>query len=94
MGYYSDLDVEMKETNSAEEAAERKEKKVRSGYIIDVKYANVRATPSRTGEVIGQLSKNESFSILGEVGDYYKIEYKNYKKAFIAKHLVAEKIFQ
>lgn len=67
-------------------------KRMRTGRVDagKAKYINVRKSPSKNGEAIGQLSKNDTFEIIGESGDYYKIVFQHYKTAYVAKHLVAE----
>lgn len=85
MGYFSEEDVKNKDSYDDTTAPA-----TRSGVIENSKYVNVRDAASRTGTPLGQLAKGEKVAILGESGDYYRIKYKNYPNAYVAKHFVKE----
>ncbi|MCQ2969477.1 MAG: SH3 domain-containing protein [Clostridium sp.] len=52
---------------------------VRSGYVINVEGSNlrVRKSASLSGMVLGYLVNNESVEIIGQEGNWYKINYRN-----------------
>lgn len=85
MGYFSEEDVKNKESYNDTMAPA-----TRSGVIENSRYVNVRDEDSWMGTPLGQLAKGEKVAILGESGDYYRIKYKNYPNAYVAKHLVKE----
>lgn len=86
MGYFSEEDISNQEREARDSSMAPA---TRSGKIIN-KYVNVRKSPSKTGEVLGQLPKDTEVVILGESGDYYQVKYKNYPKAYVASHLIEE----
>lgn len=60
---------------------------VKKGYINADMSVNVRETASTSATVLITLNPNTEVTIIGEEGDFYKIEYKEYK-GYVAKRLV------
>lgn len=87
MGYFSEEDITNKEKESYEDTTAPA---TRSGKVTNSRYVNVRKSASKTGEVLGQLPKDTVATILGESGDYYQVKYRNYPKAYVAKHFIEE----
>ena len=76
---------EQEETPKVETTVETKK-----GYVDADSSVNVRAEASTTSNIVTTLLANTEVTIVGEEGDFYKIEYKDYK-GYIAKRLITEK---
>lgn len=59
--------------------------------IVAKRLVNVRKDASSTSDSLRALSRGTEVIILGEVGDYYNIEY-DHVKGYIRKDLVEEKV--
>lgn len=62
----------------------------KKGYVDADSSVNVREEASTTSNIVTTLLANTEVTIVGEEGDFYKIEYKDYK-GYIAKRLITEK---
>ena len=78
---------EKQEDNTNPENSETQSKK---GYINVSTVANIRETASTAAKVITTLSTNAEVVILGEEGDFYKIQF-NDTTGYVAKSLVSDK---
>ena len=76
---------EQEETPKVETTVETKK-----GYVDADSSVNVREEASTTSNIVTTLLANTEVTIVGEEGDFYKIEYKDYK-GYIAKRLITEK---
>ena len=65
----------------------------RKGYINVSSSANVRQEASTSSSVVTTLIRNTQVNVVGEDGDFYKIEYQNYS-GYIAKSLISDKALQ
>lgn len=81
----SDSKTEKQEETTTEKPVENK-----TGYINASSSANVRAKATTESSIITILTRNTAVTITGEEGDFYKIEYKDYK-GYISKDLISEK---
>lgn len=92
MGYFSEEDIARTEQAEDKEYDSILEEKTvpatRTGRITQARFVNVRKGPRRDAEVLGQVLRDDEIAIVGESGDYYKVKYRNYLHAYIAKHLV------
>lgn len=61
----------------------------RKGYINVSSSANLRESASTSANVVTTLTRNTQVNIVGEEGDFYKIEYKNYS-GYVAKSLISD----
>lgn len=89
MGYFSEENVSNQERITRENE-DYTAPATRSGTVAKAKYVNVRNYPSKTGESIGQLMMGDHVEILGQDGDYYRIEFKSYPRAYVAAHFIEE----
>ena len=80
--------VDDKEEENTQEA-QTTETESKKGYIDVTSSANVRESASTSAEVITSLSRNAEVTILGEEGDFYKIQY-NDITGYISKSLVSD----
>lgn len=55
-----------------------------SSIVITVETLTVRNEPSRDGKAVGKVQLNESFTIVEESNDWYKIEYESGEQGWIA----------
>ena len=80
------------ETDNEEEDSNQEEKTVenKKGYIDVSNSANVRKDASTSAEVVNTLLRNTEVTIVGEKGDFYKIEYQNIT-GYISKSLISDK---
>lgn len=62
----------------------------KKGYINVSSSANIRETASTSANVITTLLRNTEVTIIGEEGDFYKIQYKDIT-GYVAKSLVSDK---
>ncbi len=60
------------------------------GYINVTTSANIRETASTSANIINTLTRNTGVTIIGEEGDFYKIEYQDIT-GYIAKSLISDK---
>lgn len=58
-----------------------------TGYV-DATSLNVRSEPSTSSKILGSLAQRASISILGQSGNWYKIQYNN-KEAYVHKSYVS-----
>ncbi|MGN1270985.1 MAG: SH3 domain-containing protein [Clostridia bacterium] len=84
--------VENATTATTQEEIQKVETTVetKKGYVDADSSVNVRAEASTTSNIVTTLLANTEVTIVGEEGDFYKIEYKDYK-GYIAKRLITEK---
>lgn len=61
------------ETASKNETSETTSTEYPKTMYVSVNSANIRKSPSSTGEVISGTAKNESFKVVGKEGDWYKV---------------------
>lgn len=61
----------------------------KKAYINVSSSANVRESASTSANIVTTLTRNTQVNIVGEEGDFYKIEYKNYS-GYVAKSLVSD----
>lgn len=56
------------------------------GRVVRVHYKmNVRSSPNFNDNVIGQLSLGSTVLIIGEEGDFYRLDFPGYKAAYAIK---------
>ena len=56
------------------------------GRVVRVHYKmNVRSSPNFNDNVIGQLSLGATVLIIGEEGDFYRLDFPGYKAAYAVK---------
>lgn len=84
----SEEELTTEQNNNAEKTEATYE--ARKGYIDVTSSANVRESASTSANVITTLTRNTEVNVVGEEGDFYKIEYQNYT-GYIAKSLVSDK---
>ncbi len=76
------------ETNDQNNTNETENKK---GYINVSSSANVRETASTSANIITTLLTNTEVTIIGEEGDFYKIQYRDIT-GYVAKSLVSDEV--
>ena len=83
---------EQEDVQENEETSESEEKTAenKKGYVNASNSANVRKDASTSAEIINTLLRNTEVTIIGEKGDFYKIEYKNIE-GYISKSLLSDK---
>lgn len=62
----------------------------KKGYISASTSANIRETASTSATIINTLTRNTGVTIIGEEGDFYKIQYQDIT-GYIAKSLISDK---
>ncbi len=62
----------------------------KKGYVDVSNSANIRKEASTSSEIINTLLRNTEVTIIGEEGDFYKIQYQN-MTGYISKSLVSDK---
>lgn len=70
-----------------EEIPQQQENK--KGYVNVITSAIIRAEATKSSAVLGTLLKNAEVQIIGEEGDFYKIQYKKIT-GYMAKSLISE----
>ena len=63
----------------------------KKGYINVSSSANVRETASTSANIITTLLTNTEVTIIGEEGDFYKIQYRDIT-GYVAKSLVSDEV--
>lgn len=61
----------------------------KSGKVVNAKYVKLRKESSPMAGAHCLLSMGTKVTVIGEEGSYYKVKYKNFPEAYIAKNLVA-----
>lgn len=59
-----------------------------TGTVKDSDFLNLRESPSTSSKIVTVLPENASFEILGEDGDWYKINYQDYT-GYVSKQYVS-----
>lgn len=59
-----------------------------TGTVTDSDFLNVRESPSTSSNIVTVLPENESFDILEDQGDWYKIKYQDYT-GYVSKQYVS-----
>lgn len=77
------------ETNQPEEKTTETAIENKKGYINVTSSANIRESASTTARVMNTLTRNTEVTIIGESGDFYKIQYQNIT-GYIAKSLISD----
>ena len=95
-----DKETTTAENNEKKDESESKEdekqdtnttyKEEKTGYINASVSANVRKSASTSSDIVTILTKNTQVKILGEEGDFYKIQFQDYT-GYIAKYLISDK---
>ena len=75
-------------TETPEATPNTAEPATKTGYVM-VDEAIVRGGPSTSAEILGPAYMNKTVEIIGEEGDWYKIQY-NGQEAYIAKRLISD----
>ena len=101
--YYINLQTTNVDNNTNSETAEPEENsnqtqeqnnttaiENKKGYINVSSSANIRETASTSANVITTLLRNTEVTIIGEEGDFYRIQYKDIT-GYVAKSLVSDK---
>lgn len=78
------------EAKAAAEAKAKAEEAAKPRITITADSARVRTEPSLSGGLIRQVKKGETFVLLGESGDFYKIEIDG-KTGYVAKGVAQKK---
>lgn len=81
------------DTNNNEQQQGTTTFETKKGYINVSSSANVRKSASTSAEVITTLTRNTQVNIVGEEGEFYKIEFQNYN-GYVAKTLISDKALQ
>ena len=76
------------EENKEDAVAEEKTVESKKGYV-DGSSVNIRNDASTSAEIINTLLRNTEITIIGEKGDFYKIEYQDIT-GYISKSLVSD----
>lgn len=90
-GYVATRLISSEPTETTSRALMEQRDSRRDTYYISVSSANIRQESNTSSQILGTLSKNTEVIIVGEEGDFYKIEF-NGDYAYISKDLVADHI--
>lgn len=82
--------TEPEENNNKKEEETKTEVLNKKGYVDVSNSANVRETASTSANIITTLLRNTEVTIIGEEGDFYKIQYKDIT-GYISKTLISDK---
>ena len=81
---------EQEDINEDTSDSEEKTVENKKGYVNVSNSANVRKDASTSAEIVSTLLRNTEVTIIGEKGDFYKIEYNNIE-GYISKSLISDK---
>lgn len=93
--YFVDMDSETEEVATNEESTSdddddtTTQTETTTGYINASVSANVREQATTDSDIVTILIRNTSVTIVGEEGDFYKIEYGDYE-GYISKDLISD----
>ena len=79
--------IEIEEEKTSSDSQETTETK--KGYIDVSSSANVRESASTSAKIVTTLLRNAEVTIIGEEGDFYRIEYKDIT-GYVSKSLVSD----